>query len=149
MQKVYKEIKCHKKICKEIQEHCSNDAFIITNTICGKINLQHNNYHILWRAIDMNASITIKISNKSKSTMKLKLDGNKKAIVIIYPNEETSITQQNVKLIAIQCCETEDERNYYGSYELCIHYISTFSKPCNKEYCFKNQVYTECSSLLL
>ncbi|MCT4598241.1 MAG: hypothetical protein N4A50_10235 [Vallitalea sp.] len=149
MQTVYKEIKCQKKMCKEIQEHCNNDTFIITNTICGKIDLQDNNYHILWRAIDVNTSITIKISNKSKSTMKLKLDGNKKAIVKIYPNEETSITQQNVKLIAIQCSEINDERNCHGSYELCMHYISRFSKPCKNEYCFKNQVYTECSSMLL
>ncbi|PKM50827.1 MAG: hypothetical protein CVV02_10055 [Firmicutes bacterium HGW-Firmicutes-7] len=108
---------------------CPNDC-IISENISGYIDIKDHLFHTIWQAIDLTASITIKIKNLSNHYIRLKIERNKSTIIKIFPNEEQNITVSNVHNIAVQCSGKE-EGNCTGSYQIIIHYPLDFNS-CSK-----------------
>lgn len=104
---------------------------IITENLCGYINLKDSCFHTIWRGIGLKASITIKVKNTSNNIIKLKIKNKKCIIIRIAPNDEKIITVRNVNCISVQCNKKEDEEACCGSFQLIIHYPVDF-KDCNK-----------------
>lgn len=114
---------------------CNSDSTncLISETLNGYISVNDRCYQIIWQAIDLNASITIKVKNLSQQTMKLDIHKNKKISVYITPNEEQIITASNVHSITVRCTNTNSEQTCMGSYQLILHFPVNFNE-CKKPY---------------
>lgn len=101
---------------------------IISETVTGYIDLKDCCYHTIWEAINLNASVTVKINNLSNQTMELKIHRNKNILIIIKPNDETNITATNVNCISIRCYDIECDRPCTGSYQILLHFSTCFAE---------------------
>jgi hypothetical protein len=126
--------KCIKNKCNnKIQNDC-----IITDIVIGKINIDNNKFNTIWQGINLIASSTIKIQNKSNNFMRLRLKGLRCNIIRILPNQEINITVQNINNIAIRCNQV-DENGSLVCYEIGIHYISELNRGNRNRCCNNNQ----------
>lgn len=112
---------------------------IITENLSGYIDLKDDLFQILWQAIDLVASVTIKIKNLSNHLMELKIESDKNIIIKIFPNDEQYVTVSNVRCITVQFSNNEKE-SCTGSYQIMIHYPLNFTKYCKntKRFCDEN-----------
>ncbi|WP_304941785.1 S-Ena type endospore appendage [Vallitalea guaymasensis] len=132
---VYVRAKCAKYYCED-NEDCCNENCILTDVICGTMYLNDNHYNVLWQAVEMNATITVKIDNKSEYPVKLIILGKRRSTINILPHQQTNVTVQDVhKLIVQRICKLQSNTDCKISYDIGIHYISNLHNPNkNKRY---------------
>lgn len=95
---------------------------IISENLCGYINYDHDRFHTIWRAINLNVSLTIKIKNLSDKNITIKIENDDCHLIDIPAHSEQVITATDVNKLSLKCHDAFDKNISYGSYELMLHY---------------------------
>lgn len=110
------------------KKKCFKCDQVVTNDICGKINQTCNSKpKVIWRAIGIQPSGTIKVINSSDYIMVLLIKSGKKLCtskIIVLPRDEITLTIALIYSIEVECIGKYNEI-CTGSFRLCIQ------SPCS------------------
>lgn len=95
---------------------------IVSEDICGDIQLKDTYCHKIWEGIGLSAFITIKIQNSSENIMDLILINEAHHYTEIYPNEVVILSMANMRCIKIKCKCIKNDMNCLGCFRMFIHY---------------------------
>lgn len=97
----------------------------MTDNVTGNITLTDScTKKLLYRAIGVNTSLTIKVNNTSNATMRLviKREGNETETVEVLPNSDNVVTVTSIHSIKVKCCGLGEGETCRGNFTLFIHY---------------------------
>lgn len=131
------------------KKKCYKYDKVVTNEICGKINQVCNSKpKVIWRAIGVQPSGTIKVTNSSDYIMVLLIKSGKKLCtskVIVYPRDEITLTIALIHSIEVECIGKHNEM-CTGSFILCIQSPCTsleVEDDCHNDFC--DDCYDKCN----
>lgn len=112
--------KCKNKNCIRCQK-------VITEEIGGKISQKCNSEpKVIWRAIGIQPSGSIKVINTSNCTMIIKIKSGKNlctSTITILPKDEIALTVNLIQCIQVECEGVQETDICTGCFRLCIHYL--------------------------